>query len=113
MVNAFQNVITITRGDDAHITIDIADILGNEYIPQDGDVVTMYVKKPVDGASLEAQSVLFSKVFDENSSATIDSTDTKNLEAGTYKYSVKLDKADGRTATIISPTDFVVEEGIA
>ena len=113
MINAFQNVITITRGDDACITIDVTDILGNEYVREEGDVITMYVKKPSDGATLESQAVLFEKTFDENNSATIASADTKDLEAGVYKYGVKLKKADDRVATIISPTDFIVEEGIA
>ena len=111
MINAFQNVITITRGDDATVAIDITDIAGNEYVKQEGDLVTMYVKKPADG-NLEEQAVVFEKVFDENNSASIRSEDTKSLEAGIYKYGVKLQKADGRIATIISPTDFVVEEGI-
>lgn len=112
MVNAFQNVITITRGDDANITIDITDVLGNEYTLQTGDVVKMYVKKPSD-SNLEEQAVLFEKTFDENRSASINASDTQNLEVGTYKYGVKLTKADGKTSTIISPTDFIVEEGIA
>lgn len=113
MINAFQNVITITRGDDAYITIDITDILGNEYKLQAGDVVTMYVKKPVDGGKLESQAILFQKVFDENGATTIESVDTEGLDAGVYKYGVKLAKANGKVATIISPTDFIVEEGIA
>ena len=112
MINAFQNVITITRGDDAVISIDITDIMGNEYIAQEGDVVTLYVKKPTEN-SLESQEALFEKVFDENYFVSIDSADTKDLEVGTYKYGVKLTKASGKTATIISPTDFIVEEGIA
>ena len=112
MINAFQNVITITRGDDAVISIDITDIMGNEYVAQEGDVVTLYVKKPSE-TSLETQVALFEKTFDENYFISIDSADTKDLEAGTYKYGVKLTKANGKTATIISPTDFIVEEGIA
>ena len=111
MINAFQNVITITRGDDAYITIDITDVLGNEYELETGDTVTMYVKKPADG-KLENQEVIFQKTFGDNNSATIDSVDTSDMEVGTYKYGVKLTKADGRIATIISPTDFIVEEGI-
>lgn len=112
MINAFQNVITITRGDDAYITIDVTDVLGNEYVLEDGDVITMYVKQPVEGQTLESQEVLFSKTFNSENSASISSADTKNLSAGVYKYGVKLTKADLTTATIISPTDFIVEEGI-
>ena len=112
MINAFQNVITITRGDDAVISIDITDIMGNEYEMEAGDEVTMYVKKPSEG-TLESQEVIFQKTFGENNSATINSADTADMEVGTYKYGVKLTKADGRVATIISPTDFIVEEGIA
>lgn len=111
MINAFQNVITITRGDDAVISIDITDVLGNEYELQAGDTVTMYVKKPADG-KLENQEVIFQKTFGTDYTTTINSADTSNMEVGTYKYGVKLTKADGKVATIISPTDFIVEEGI-
>ena len=111
MINAFQNVITITRGDDAVISIDITDIMGNEYELETGDTVTMYVKKPADG-TLENQEIIFQKTFDDNNSISIDSADTADLAVGTYKYGVKLAKANGKVATIISPTDFIVEEGI-
>jgi hypothetical protein len=73
----------------------------------------MYVKKPADGGKLESQAILFQKVFDENGATTIESADTEGLDVGVYKYGVKLAKADGKVATIISPTDFIVEEGIA
>lgn len=39
MINAFQNVITLTRGDDCVLVVDITDISGNAYIPAGNDVV--------------------------------------------------------------------------
>ena len=101
----------MTRGDDCVLVVDITDISGNAYIPADNDVVKFYVKKPGSGA-LEEQAALITKTFDVNQMCSIGKDDTANLDLGTYKFGVVLTKADGTVATIISPTDFVIEEGI-
>ena len=112
MINAFQNVITLTRGDDCVLQIDVTTVDGNEYIPASSDVIKLYVKKPAEGVSLESQTALITKTFNADQMATISSSDTKSLDLGTYKYGVVLTRADGTTSTIISPTDFVLAEGI-
>lgn len=111
MINAFQNVITLTRGDDCVLVVDITDISGNAYIPAGNDVVKFYVKKPSSGA-LEEQAALITKTFNADQTCSISKDDTANLDLGTYKYGVVLTKADGTVATIIPPTDFIIEEGI-
>lgn len=111
MINAFQNVITLTKGDDCTLIIDITNQFGNAYKPADGDVITLYVKKTPESGTLEAQEALITKVFDKDYMCTLLSADTKNLDAGTYKYGVVLTSA-GKKFTIISPTDFIIQEGI-
>lgn len=113
MINAFQNVITLTRGDDCVIQIDITTVDGNEYVPASDDVVKLYVKKPSDSGSLDAQEALIAKTFNADQIATIAHSDTSSLDLGSYKYGVVLTRADGTTATIIPPTDFILQEGIA
>lgn len=114
MVNAFQNIITITRGDDAQIVIDVTDLLGNSYDVKDGDVFTFYVKEFVDGASLESATPVITKVFNhETMGVEVTGTDTKALSTDKkYKYGVKLVTEGGKTQTVIVPTDFIVEGGI-
>ena len=113
MINAFQNVITLTRGDDCVIQIDITTVDGNEYIPASDDVIKLYVKKPSATGALNEQEALITKTFNADQIATIAHSDTSGLDLGSYKYGVVLTRADGTTATIIPPTDFILQEGIA
>lgn len=111
MINAFQNVITLTKGDDCTLVIDITNQLGNAYKPADGDVCTLYVKKTPESGKLEEQEALITKVFDKDYTCKLLSADTKNLDVGTYKYGVVLTSGD-KKFTVINPTDFIIQEGI-
>lgn len=126
MINAFQNEITLTRGDDCKINIDITTTDGEAYVPAEGETVKLYVKKEGLEKSLEEQATLIEKTFQKVTVqegdaeeetiklvAEIADTDTKNLETGTYKYGVKLLTADGKVYTVITPSNFIIQEGIA
>lgn len=126
MINAFQNEITLTRGDDCKINIDIATTDGEAYVPAEGETVKLYVKKEGLEKSLEEQATLIEKTFQKVTVqegdaeeetiklvAEIADTDTKDLETGTYKYGVKLSTADGKVYTVITPSNFIIQEGIA
>ena len=126
MINAFQNEITLTRGDDCKINIDITTTDGEAYVPAEDETVKLYVKKEGLEKSLEEQATLIEKTFQKVTVqegdaeeekiklvAEIADTDTKNLETGTYKYGVKLLTADGKVYTVITPSNFIIQEGIA
>ena len=126
MINAFQNEITLTRGDDCKINIDITTTDGEAYVPAEGESVKLYVKKEGLEKSLEEQATLIEKTFQKVTVqegdaeeetiklvAEIADTDTKDLETGTYKYGVKLLTADGKVYTVITPSNFIIQEGIA
>lgn len=125
MINAFQNEITLTRGDDCKINIDITTTDGEAYVPAEGESVKLYVKKEGLEKSLEEQVTLIEKTFQKVTVqegdaeetiklvAEIADTDTKDLETGTYKYGVKLSTADGKVYTVITPSNFIIQEGIA
>lgn len=126
MINAFQNEITLTRGDDCKINIDITTTDGEAYVPAEGETVKLYVKKEGLEKSLEEQVTLIEKTFQKVTVqegdaeeetiklvAEIADTDTKDLETGTYKYGVKLSTADGKVYTVITPSNFIIQEGIA
>ena len=126
MINAFQNEITLTRGDDCKINIDITTTGGEAYVPAEGETVKLYVKKEGLEKSLEEQATLIEKTFQKVTVqegdaeeetiklvAEIADTDTKDLETGTYKYGVKLLTAGGKVYTVITPSNFIIQEGIA
>lgn len=126
MINAFQNEITLTRGDDCKINVDITTTDGKAYVPAEGETVKLYVKKEGLEKSLEEQVTLIEKTFQKVTVqegdaeeetiklvAEIADTDTKDLETGTYKYGVKLLTADGKVYTVITPSNFIIQEGIA
>lgn len=126
MINAFQNEITLTRGDDCKINVDITATDGKAYVPAEGETVKLYVKKEGLEKSLEEQVTLIEKTFQKVTVqegdaeeetiklvAEIADTDTKDLETGTYKYGVKLLTADGKVYTVITPSNFIIQEGIA
>ena len=126
MINAFQNEITLTRGDDCKINIDITTTDGKAYVPAEDETVKLYVKKEGLEKSLEEQATLIEKTFQKVTVqegdaeeetiklvAEIADTDTKDLETGTYKYGVKLLTADGKVYTVITPSNFIIQEGIA
>lgn len=126
MINAFQNEITLTRGDDCKINIDITTTDGKAYVPAENETVKLYVKKEGLEKSLEEQATLIEKTFQKVTVqegdaeeetiklvAEIADTDTKDLETGTYKYGVKLLTADGKVYTVITPSNFIIQEGIA
>ena len=126
MINAFQNEITLTRGDDCKINIDITTTDGKAYVPAEDETVKLYVKKEGLEKSLEEQATLIEKTFQKVTVqegdaeeekiklvAEIADTDTKDLETGTYKYGVKLSTADGKVYTVITPSNFIIQEGIA
>ena len=125
MINAFQNEITLTRGDDCKINIDITTTDGEAYVPAEGETVKLYVKKEGLEKSLEEQATLIEKTFQKVTVqegdaeeekiklvAEIADTDTKDLETGTYKYGVKLSTADGKVYTVITPSNFIIQEGL-
>lgn len=123
MIQAFQNNITITRGDDAKINIEITTTDDKVYTPADSDEITMYVKKVGLERPLEDQETIIEKKFNKEQiqvneeqkdiwAATLDAADTANLELGTYKYGVKLKTVENKVHTIVTPSDFIISEGI-
>ena len=106
-VDESTNTITLTRGDTVDgITVVILDpVTGEEYTPQEGDVVRFACKE-----KLTDEDPLIVKVLDNASMILrLESEDTKKFRNPTvkgqkvkYSYDIELTKADGTVSTFIS-----------
>lgn len=93
--------IKLTRGDTARLTINIADDEGEPYSIQNGDVLTLSVKKNI----TDAETVL-KKTITSGATFHIEPKDTAGLDFGRYKYDVQLTMAGGDVYTVIAPSVF-------
>lgn len=89
-----DNVIYLTRGDDAELGIEIHDEDGTAYEMQKGDVLVMTVReKP------SAQSNVVFQVESETNQITIAHADTADKEVGRYSADIEL-RSGGKIHTI-------------
>ena len=93
--------IKLTRGDTARLTVSIADDAGEPYTMQEGDILTMTVKKNITDAEPCIQ-----KTASGSNTFHIKPTDTASLAFGKYKYDVQLTTLDGDVYTVIPPNVF-------
>ena len=103
------NVITLTRGDsfNAKITI-IKD--GEEYTPQEGDVVRFALKHRkmnACGTEYADQNPLINKTIPNDTLIlSLAPSDTKSLGFDTYEYDVEITFNDGTVDTFITASPF-------
>jgi len=99
-----DGTIKITRGDTARLTVTVTnDTNGSEYAIEDGDILTMTVKKSVNDEAPSLQ-----KTIQGASTFHIEPKDTAHLPFGKHKYDVQLTTAGGDVYTIIPPTTFEI-----
>lgn len=92
--------ISMTRGDSASFDITVQNADGTPYTLHTGDTVTLTVKKTVNDSEVLLQK--------QGVNITLENSDTKNLEYGSYVYDVQVDLADGSKHTIIEPSVFEI-----
>ena len=93
--------VKLTRGDTARFTVAVTNDEGKAYEIQEGDTLTLSVKKEV----TDTEYALQKKIIGDNT-FHIEPKDTAELECGKYKYDVQIDTADGEVYTVIEPTLF-------
>lgn len=104
-----DGTIRLTRGDTARLSVSITnDTDQNAYEMQDGDTLTLTVKK---AATDEAPS--FQKVLAGTNTFHIEPKDTAQLPFGKYKYDVQLITAGGDVYTVIEPTTFEIMQEVS
>nr|DAU94700.1 MAG TPA: hypothetical protein [Bacteriophage sp.] len=106
MFNVFMNDITMTKGDDASFDVSVSyDDKCKPYVMQQGDVLTFTAKKTAADEAAVIQKTLTELKL------VLAAADTKDLDAGSYKYDLQLTFADGRVQTV-AVGNFVLEEEI-
>ena len=97
--------ITMTRGDTVRIQVAI-DIDGEEYTPQEGDVVRFAAKK----AWTDDEPCILITIPNDTLVLTIEPNDTKQLEFGAYNYDLQITFANGDVATFVTKAKLKIEE---
>lgn len=97
--------ITMTRGDTVRIQVAI-DIDGEEYTPQEGDVVRFAAKK----AWTDEEPCILITIPNDTLVLTIEPNDTKELEFGAYNYDLQITFANGDVATFVTKAKLKIEE---
>lgn len=99
-----NNVIKLTRGDTAKLTVPIENDLDNtSYVMDEQDVLTFTIKK-----SVKDNDNLVQKVVTGSNNFHIKPEDTDSLPFGKYVYDVQLTTAGGDIYTVIEPTTFEI-----
>lgn len=99
-----NNVIRLTRGDTAKLTVPIENDLDNSsYVMDEQDILTFTIKK-----SVKDNENLVQKVVTGSNNFHIKPEDTDSLPFGKYVYDVQLTTAGGDVYTVIEPTSFEI-----
>lgn len=109
MVLIEDNNITLTRGDTLLVKIDIFDEDGNEFTPEDTDVIRFAMKK-----RYKDDTCLIKKTIDNKSlTLEIKPEETKDLAFGKeYVYDIQLTRANGIVDTFITGTTLYLSEEV-
>ena len=99
--------IELTRGDSACFTINISNGNGQPYTVQEGDTLTLSLKKDTkDPKPCVQKSVKGINTF------RFKPEDTSGLEFGNYYYDVEICTAAGDVYTVIEKTAFKIKEEV-
>ena len=94
MFKVEDNVIYLTRGDDAELEVSITDGAGTAYTMQDGDTLTLTVRELPSFDS----AVIFS-VSSETNRIILSHADTADAEVGRYSADIEL-VSEGKRRTV-------------
>lgn len=100
--------IMLTRGDTAQILITLKDSNGDNYVPQEGDVIRFAAKKNYS----DETPVIEINVPVDTLYLVINPEDTKSLPFGEYKYDIQITRADGVIDTFIDRAEFWITEEV-
>lgn len=104
MLELEDNIVKLTRGDTAYLTVPITNETTKEtYTMAEGDTLTMSCKR-----RLTDTQYTFQKEVVGNNTFTLQPSDTNGAEFGNHIYDVQLTTASGEVFTVIPPTTFVI-----
>lgn len=108
MVSIKNNRIIMTRGDTCRIRISLTDDSGEEYIPQEGDVIRFAAKKNYS----DPEPAIFKVIPHNTMTLEIAPEDTKPLAFGNYVYDIQITFADGTVNTFVTKSQLKIEEEV-
>lgn len=112
MVRIAGTTITMVKGDTAIINVSITDTEGNEYVPEEGDIIRFAVKRRYS----DPEPCIYIQIPTDTMILHIRPEDTKDLDAGDseviYKYDIELSKEDGTVDTFIARGSLVLWEEV-
>lgn len=108
MISVKNNRITMTRGDTCRIKITLNDDNGDEYTPQEGDVIRFAAKKEY----TDSEPVIFVEVPTDTMVLEIKPNDTKHLPFGNYVYDLQITFADGTVNTFVYKGQLKLDEEV-
>ena len=108
MLYVKSNVIQLTRGDTADLTVQLINQTTQEdYVMATNDTLTLTIKRTINDTNVCVQ-----KTVTGTNKIHISPADTSELAFGKYIYDVELRTSDGDVYTIIEPTRFDILEEV-
>lgn len=99
-----KNIIGLTRGDSMKVKLNLVDSQGNEYIPDQGDIIKFGLKTSTED---EERPMIEKVISPETMELSLTPEDT-DIEPGNYYYDVEVTMNNGFVTTVIPPTKFVI-----
>ncbi len=100
--------ITLTRGDTFKALIEITNVDGSSYAPQEGDSVRFAMKADY----TDAEPLVIKDIPIDTMMLIIEPEDTKKLAFGKYVYDIQLTKASGEVDTFITKAKINLTEEV-
>lgn len=105
-INNKTNKITLTKGDNAELTVKIIDSNGIQRGIYDDDVITLTVRKTAD-----SEEVALSKTAIDGK-ITFNPEDTNSLSVGLYSYDIQLTTFGGKIYTVVPLSVFEISQEV-
>ena len=99
-----KNIIGLTRADSMKLKLNLADSQGNEYIPDDGDVIKFGLKTTTD----DTEKPMIEKIISPESMMLELTPEETDIEPGDYYYDIEVTLSNGFVTTVIPPTKFKI-----
>ena len=97
--------IILTRGDSFYTEVGMTKKdTGEEYIPQEGDVIRFGLKKNAE----QTDCIIEKKIPNDTRILHLEPNDTKKLPFGKYVYDIEITFANGDVDTFINNEDFIL-----